>query len=115
MKKALPLFVFVLGTVSAAAQAVPDQNPAFAVSREKYMRMADSITKWHSTTVHDTYKAYDWYEAREERRTERRNNRYAIRLARAQRVDRGYYYDPYFDSYNYGGRFGFRNRRSFWW
>ncbi|RYY95762.1 MAG: hypothetical protein EOO11_15135 [Chitinophagaceae bacterium] len=117
MKKALPLFVLLLGSLGAAAQTVPDQNPAFAVSREKYMRMADSITRWHSTTAHDTYKAYDWYEAREERRAARRNSRYAVRLARAQRYDRGAYYDPYYDSYNSyrGGRSAYRYRRSYWW
>jgi hypothetical protein len=114
-----PLLILLLAsaTTGASAQSVADQNPNYAVSRDKYMKMSDSITRWQSTTAQNTYKAYDWYEAREERRTARRDNRNAVRLARAQRS--GYYdsrynnynnynsYDPYY--YNSRQR-GYRNR-----
>ncbi|GAB4093427.1 hypothetical protein [Flaviaesturariibacter terrae] len=101
---------------AASAQSVPDQNPNFAVSRDKYLKVADSVTRWHSTTMQNTYKAYDWYEAREERRSARRENRQAVRLVRAQRSRWNYnpYYDSYNSSYYYGTpyRCGYSRR---WW
>jgi hypothetical protein len=107
-KSLLILLASALG-ITASAQTVPDQNPQFAVSRDQYMKMSDSITRWHATTLQNTYKAYDWYEAKIERRDSRRENRQAIRLARAQRYS---YYDPYgyqqpynYDPYYYSPRY----------
>lgn len=114
MNKLLLILLASGSALAASAQSVPDQNPAFAVSRDKYLRMADSLTRWHSTTAQNTYKAYDWYEAREERRQARRQNRYDVRLARAQNRYRNWnynpYYDNYFPSYYYSPRYGRR-----WW
>ncbi|RYY85243.1 MAG: hypothetical protein EOO15_17525 [Chitinophagaceae bacterium] len=115
MNRLLLLMLASAGTLAASAQTVPDQNPNFAVSREKYLSMADSVNRWHSVTVQNTYKAYDWYEAREERRTARRNNRQAIRLNRSQRWNSGYnygnnWYNPYHNSYYYNQRSGRRWR-----
>jgi hypothetical protein len=117
-----PLLILLAASLSltAGAQTVPDQNPQFAVSREKYMKLADSITRWHATTLQNTYKAYDWYEAKMERRDARRNNRQAVRLARAQRsyyydpysYQNPYYYDPYYNNRSRGGR---RNNWGAWW
>ena len=109
MNKALLILLGSAISLSAAAQSVPDQNPSFAVSRDKYLRMADSVTRWQSTTAQNTYKAYDWYEAREERRSSRRENRQSVRLARAQR---SVYQDPYnYNPYYYDNRYN----RSRWY
>ncbi|HEY0058866.1 MAG TPA: hypothetical protein VGB56_07000, partial [Flavisolibacter sp.] len=70
---ALVLATTLLTNVLYAQQTLnTDQNPSFAASRDKYMLIGDSLTSLHSTTIHSTYKAYDWYEARQERREEQR-------------------------------------------
>ncbi|MBL7745219.1 MAG: hypothetical protein JNN00_17215 [Chitinophagaceae bacterium] len=72
----------------------PDQNPNFAVSRDKYMKIADSLNAWHSTTLQENYKAIDWLEDRREARADRREFRRQLRMERA-RWDNDYYYDNY--------------------
>jgi hypothetical protein len=121
MTKSLLILLSTTLSLHAGAQTEPDQNPQYAVSREKYMKMADSITRWHATTLQNTYKAYDWYEAKMERRDARRQNRQAVRLARAQRsyyydpysYYNPYYYDPYYNNNRY--RSGHRNNHGLWW
>lgn len=99
----------VTGTVSFSQSGLaPDQNPSYAVSRDKYMKMADSLTRWQSTTFQDTYKAIDWLADRREARAERRGFRQQLRLERARWVN------DYYDNYNYfpgyRGRWGnYRN------
>jgi hypothetical protein len=124
MTKSLLILLSASLSLSAAAQTEPDQNPQFAVSRDKYLKMADSINRWHATTLQNTYKAYDWYEAKMERRDTRRSNRQALRLARAQRGSyydpysyaNPYYYDPYYNNNNYHRyRSGRRNNWGMWW
>lgn len=90
----------LLAAVAPAARAdaqtlAPNQNPNYAVSRDKYMRLADSLTRWHSTTLQDTYAAPDWYEQKLQRREDRRDFRRQLRLERAR------YYRSYSDYYGY--------------
>jgi hypothetical protein len=89
--------VICLTTVTAMAQTelAPDQNPNYAVSRNKYMQLADSVTRWHSTTSQDTYKAIDWLADRKEARMDRRDYRRKLRMENV-RWDNDYY-----DNYNY--------------
>ncbi|MBL0152267.1 MAG: hypothetical protein IPP93_01795 [Chitinophagaceae bacterium] len=121
MKKNLLLLVVALFSVAAGnAQngLLPDQNPNFAVSRDKYMQLADSVNQWHSTTLQNTYEANDWMAKREKNRQFRQQ----LRLERARwdgynyRND-GYYSYPYRyrnDYYNYYNQP--RSRRGFrWW
>lgn len=91
-------------TTAAHAQAAlaPDQNPNYDLSRSKYAKMADSLTRTEGSTVQNTYKAYDWYQAREERRALRRERNHLERL---------YNYSYYPTSY-YG--FGYTNYYSPW-
>lgn len=93
-----------------------DQNPRYQESRAKYMNLADSLTRDQGTTVQNTYKAYDWYEAREERRKLRRERNFQLNL------NSGYYYNsPYFypsisyGNYGFGGRFGYGGYGSHGW
>ncbi|HKG05867.1 MAG TPA: hypothetical protein VKB19_05380 [Pedobacter sp.] len=82
------------------ASLIPDQNPAYENSHAKYMNIADSLTSTQGTTVQNTYKAYDWYEAREERRKLRRERNYQQSLL--------------YPSVNYYPGFGFNNWNSGW-
>jgi hypothetical protein len=87
------------------ASLVPDQNPRYEGSRAKYMNIADSLTSTQGTTVQNTYKAYDWYEAREARRKVRREQNYQNSLLYPS-VN---YYPGYnYNSWGYNG-LGYRN------
>ena len=94
------LIAILFFNISWSQTLHPDQNPQYAISRSKYMHLSDSINQWHSTTLHQTYKAYDWYEAKQERKSDRRLFRRQIQLERARY---GFYYQP-----NY--RRGYYNR-----
>ncbi len=106
MKKYLPassfsLIAILLFNISWSQTLHADQNPQFAESRSKYMNLSDSINQWHSTTTHQTYKAFDWYEAKQQRKSEKRTFNRQVQLERARY---GYYYQPYYwrGSYNRG-------------
>jgi hypothetical protein len=85
---------FVTLALHAQVSLAPNQNPSFAVSRDKYMRSADSLTRTEGTTIHNTYRAYDWFEAREARKKEDREWRRVIQLERAR--NRTYYPGQYY-------------------
>lgn len=103
MKLILTISVFLLTLVKLQAQQTtlaPDQNPNYILSQSKYMGIKDSLSTAMNTTVQSTYKAYDWYEARTDRRQERRDYRRQIRYS--SNMYQGYstyynnnYYTPY--------------------
>ena len=82
--------------VTAQTNLAPDQNPNYAVSRAKYMQIADSLNEWHSTTQQENYKAIDWLADRREARADRREFRRQLRMERARWSDYGYYNDGYY-------------------
>jgi hypothetical protein len=90
-----------------AQELAPDQNPNYRVSMVKYMAVKDSLTSTMSTTVQDTYKAYDWYEAKLERKAQKKQWKHEERMARAKygrsysSYDNGYY-GNYYNRYNSG-------------
>ncbi|BAV09912.1 hypothetical protein SAMN05421788_1011345 [Filimonas lacunae] len=96
MKKFFTLIVlFFTGLIVSHAQTtVPDQNPNYLESQEKYTWHKDSLLAGSNTTIQQTYKAYDFYQARLERRAQRRERRYNVNLTRAQ-------YGGYYPSYGY--------------
>ncbi len=107
MKKNL-LFTIVTAAVcfcsyisTAQTNLAPDQNPNYAISRAKYMQLADSLNEWHSTTKQENYKAIDWLADRREARADRREFRRQLRMERARWVDDGYYNDGYYLPNNY--------------
>jgi hypothetical protein len=136
MKKNLFLLPCLVATMLlsnvAFAQTVlaPDQNPGYAVSRAKYMQLADSTTDWQSTTQHEMYKAIDWLADRAEARADRREFRRQLRMERARWIDYnsgyylpGNYYNRNHQSYNRYNNWR-RNRSvgfypslglNFWW
>ncbi|MGZ8545657.1 MAG: hypothetical protein ACXWV0_10190, partial [Flavisolibacter sp.] len=81
-------FAIVALQLSSSAQEPislhADQNPNYMQSRSRYMAIADSVNQWHGITFQETYKAYDWYEARQERKTERQRFRRELRLEQAR-------------------------------
>ena len=125
----LPLLLVLLtaGNANAQTELAPDQNPNYTISRDKYMKMADSLTRWHSTTLQNTYEAIDFMADREKIRNDRREFRQQLRMERARWYNYNYRNDGYFNpSYNYPNnnyynsyRNNYRNNRwqrnRFWW
>jgi hypothetical protein len=118
--------IFVMSCVASLACAatgyaqkvdpIKDQNPRYQMSRAKYIEQADSLNRTQGSTVQETYKAYDWYEAREERRKLRRERNFQLNL------NSGYYYgSPYFypsisyGNYGFGGGFGYGGHIGYSW
>lgn len=97
-------FAFTANGYSQQANLVPDQNPAYETSRAKYMNIADSLTSTQGTTVQNTYKAYDWYQAREERRKLRAERSYQ----NSWLYPSSYYPSYGFSDFEYG--WGYRSR-----
>lgn len=112
----LSFLVCMAVAVMANAQdtdLVPDQNPRFAESVNKYSKMADSLTQTQGTTVQQTYKAYDWYEAREERRNLRRERNHQYSLALGYNYGNSWSYPAYRYPGYYNPYFGLR-ANNFW-
>lgn len=111
----------------AQLDLAPNQNPNYEVSKSKYMKMADSLNEWHSTTQQQNYKAIDWLADRREARADRREFRQQLRLERARQMDYPYYYSNYgnynrryYNNYRYnhrGNRFHILPwyGLNFWW
>ncbi len=81
MKKLIfTLCIFAAGFATQAQELAPDQNPNYKVSMDKYAGTQVSLQTTNNTTIQDTYKAYDFREAKAERQAERRNFRRERRL-----------------------------------
>ncbi|KAA8483622.1 hypothetical protein BDE36_3202 [Arcticibacter tournemirensis] len=87
------LAILTLSVKAQQANLTSDQNPRYKESQQQYMKNADSLTKNQGTTVQQTYKAYDWYEARLERRQQHREWRHQ------ENLNNGYYYNNYWQGY----------------
>jgi len=94
MKKLLlALIIFAGGYAASAQELAPDQNPNYKVSLEKYQASQINMQTVMNTTVQETYKAYDFRNAKADRKAERRENRLFNN-----------YNQRYYDPYNYNGR-----------
>ncbi|WP_432714521.1 hypothetical protein [Pedobacter sp.] len=107
MKRNIIAFLCLLGglTFSSSSHAqnielLADQNPRYAESVNKYSKLVDSLIQTQGTTVQQTYKAYDWYEAREERRSQRRAHHTYYDFSLGYQYGYGWSYP----SYHYGRR-----------
>jgi hypothetical protein len=106
------LLLGLFGGVVKAQQTnlAADQNPRYRESQAKYARVADTLNKLHGTTIQNTYKAYDWYEAKLDRRRQNREWRHEERMngyndyTPSWSVYGNYSYP--FGSYGYGNRWG---------
>ena len=98
MKKLLlALIIFSGGYAASAQELAPDQNPNYKVSMEKYQASQINLQTVMNTTVQETYKAYDFRNAKLERKAERKADRRENRLFNN-------YNRQYYDSNNYNGR-----------
>lgn len=100
----LMIICFLLCAVGVKAQTgvlLPDQNPNYLQSQEKYTRLKDSLLIYSNTTPQQTYEAFDWYQDKLNRRTERRSYRrqYQWSYPSFRYSNYGWnqynYYDPY--------------------
>lgn len=109
-------------TMPAVAQQplLPDQNPRYQESMHLYLISEDSLTAQEGTTRQQTYKAYQFMEAKAERREQRRQDRRERRRAWSWGAwDSWNYWD--YPGYNYGygypgygyGYHGYRHHYSY--
>ena len=76
MKKLLlALCIFAGGYAASAQNLAPDQNPNYKMSLEKYQGLQTNLQTTMNTTVQQTYNAFDWYTAKQDRKVERRADR----------------------------------------
>lgn len=104
-------------TTTAAATysgtLLPDQNPNYQRSRDKYINESTTLTKNEGVTIQETYKAIDDVQAKKERKELASNRRHERRMGRIQ--SRGYrrqsnniYYDNnYYNNGYYSNPNGF--------
>ena len=121
MNRILLTALFVCsGALAMAQNLAPDQNPNFAHSRDKYMKLADSLNSYQSTTAQNTYKPIDYLADKAEAREERREFRQQRRLERARwnNYDNWNWNNRYYDDYYFrGNRFNnnfYRPYRNSW-
>lgn len=108
---------FILSSFgSVAQQLAPDQNPNYQNSAERYAEKSDILTATQSETTQDTYKAFDWREAKAEKRQTRKDRQHELRKLRLQNRYRcgntnryynngnqnGYYNNQYYNNGYYG-------------
>jgi hypothetical protein len=109
------VYTFIIGfafALNSQAQTtldlVADQNPRYKESLQKYAPLADSLTKSLSTTLQQTYKAYDFYEARLARRAQRREWRHQENMNRPYLYN-NYWSDSFYSPYWRNSGFYYRN------
>jgi len=106
------IFLLLIGIlVSSSAYAQndfdADQNPNAFKSKERYLAKSDSLLQYQGATIQQTYKAYDWYEAKQERRALRRERRHLERMANPYAYDQWFYPSIGFNYY-WGGNNNWR-------
>ncbi len=98
MKSLLLLTFLLFSSLIINAQDNPDQNPNYQKSMDYYMKQKDELQKTMNTTVQNTYKAFDWYQNKLDKKQQRKDYRQQVRLTRASAPS--FYYYPHYTSYN---------------
>ncbi len=98
---------FAFSAMAFAQQTLdPDQNPNYTVAVAKYAGNSAQLQTTNNTTVQNTYKAFDWYQNKQEKKQERLEYRRELRLLQAEnsyynrRYDNGYN-NNYYNNYGY--------------
>jgi hypothetical protein len=110
MKKGRLITGLILGLMVSMAygqELLPDQNPNYMNAAQKYAAQSAELTATQSTTVHDTYEAYDWREAKAEARALRLQRRHEIRTLRYMRPNGFGYYNRPFRGYGFNNWYGY--------
>jgi len=76
------LFILICACQAQSQELSSNQNPNYKASLAKYENQTASLTSTMNTTEQDTYKAYDWTEAKEAKRKDRIARRQERALAR---------------------------------
>jgi hypothetical protein len=99
MKKTLLFGLgFVFSAMAFAQETLaPDQNPNYTVAVAKYAGNSAQLQTTNNTTVQNTYKAFDWYENKQEKKQERLEFRRKLRLLQAENS----YYNNRYNDYDY--------------
>ena len=112
----LLLSCLVVFNINAGAQSgvlLPDQNPNYLKSQEKYMIIKDSLLLKSNTTQQKTYKAFDWYQNKLDKKTKRKLNRQNNSWNNS-----AWGYSPSLSSFGYHNNFGYNDFRyganSYW-
>lgn len=98
--KAILLILSLITFSGINAQETSNQNPSYKQSMDYYMKHKDELLAAMNTTPQETYKAFDWYQNRMEKRQQRRDARNERRLARAM-APTYYYQNPRYRNYRY--------------
>jgi uncharacterized protein YxeA len=98
MKTLLSVAVLLFISSTINAQQNSDQNPNYHKSMDYYMKQKDELQKTMNTTVQNTYRAFDWYQNKLDKKQQRIDNRQQVRIARASSPS--FYYYPHYTSYN---------------
>lgn len=102
------IFVFCIYSNVSAQNILADQNPQYQISQAHYAAISDSMNALQSLTLQNTYKAYDWFEARQEKKNSRIAYKRNLKLEQAKNsynLQRfGYYHSWGYNSYPYFDR-----------
>ena len=83
MKSFIFSFLILICACQVKSQELSsNQNPNYKASLAKYENQKAALTSTMNTTEQDTYKAYDWTEAKEAKRKDRIERRQERALAR---------------------------------
>ncbi|MBS0031862.1 hypothetical protein ACTJJ0_31375 [Chitinophaga sp. 22321] len=93
------LFLVAATTCIQAQALLPDQNPRYRESMNAYLFKADSLTRNEGTTLQQTYHAYQYFEAKQALKEQRRQWRQDRRMARSSYWN-DYTYNDYAVGYN---------------
>ena len=105
MKKVI-LTLFVLSSsLIIKAQETSNQNPNYKISQAKYELGQEKVLASMGTTAQQTYKAYDWTEAKQESKQQRIQLRQQRALAYIKYSNQYpfYSFNSYNNPYNYLG------------
>ena len=115
MKTLISSIAFLLVfNVATAQQDNSDQNPNYKQSMDYYMKQKNGLQQNMNTTVQSTYKAFDWYQNKQDKRQNRIDFRRDIRLARASAPV--YNFNPFnnFNTFGNQHNWRYRNNNNFW-
>ena len=110
--------VAIFSSTQAQTQLVVDQNPNYLVGQQKYLQLNDSMQAYMNVTEQNTYKAYDWYEAKMERKQNRINTRKQARINRSlysyDNWNNNGYNNNYYNNNNYRNRNRWNNNYGYY-
>lgn len=118
--KQLTFLMLCVWTISLvhAQETQANQNPNWKKSLEKYEASKDKFIETQGTTEQKTYKAYDWTEAKNARKQQKRDYRQQRALARINRPSiwrgNGFGWNNWNTCNNMYDPFWFNGRNRFW-